>query len=535
MTSLILRLRHWLPAAAAIALSLFIAVFVWGTRQDRYHNDLAVDFSFEARELSTRLQDRMTAYRQILRGARAVASSLGVPSKADWDNYITNLYLNIDFAGIQAIGYANRVSAAGLDVHLARMRSNGYPAYQVSAGEGREFLAPVVRIGPSHPDNPAIGLDLLQQGELQSAMIRSASDAVTQLSQPLILRTGDVGAPVAGPKHVFMVQPLYRAQPVDLTDANAATPDRRDKLSGWMFALFQTSELVASTLGALPANMRLRMFAGTIESTQTLLYDSSLVQPVEWHGQRPLRVANQLDIDGQRWTLVFEGFPRAYANQSIVSGELLAIVVICLLFGLSAVLITVALRNAARLQQLTLALQSSNERYQFLATHDVLTGVANRFLFQDRLNSALLEAKRYEHQFALIYIDLDHFKPVNDTLGHHVGDLLLIEVTRRLKYLLRDSDLLARRGGDEFVVLLTKVGSAVDAENVAEKICAELALPFVLQEHTVLISGSLGVAVYPDNGTDSEQLIHDADQCMYRAKQEGRNRWVSVRKAGTTT
>jgi diguanylate cyclase (GGDEF)-like protein len=94
---------------------------------------------------------------------------------------------------------------------------------------------------------------------------------------------------------------------------------------------------------------------------------------------------------------------------------------------------------------------------------------------------------------------------------------------------------LARRGGDEFVVLLTKVGSAVDAENVAEKICAELALPFVLQEHTVLISGSLGVAVYPDNGTDSEQLIHDADQCMYRAKQEGRNRWVSVRKAGTTT
>jgi diguanylate cyclase (GGDEF)-like protein len=181
-----------------------------------------------------------------------------------------------------------------------------------------------------------------------------------------------------------------------------------------------------------------------------------------------------------------------------------------------------------RLRRLSAELAASNQRYQFLATHDPLTRVANRALFHERLSVSLNRHARHGRPFGLIYIDLDYFKQANDRFGHEVGDLLLVEATERMTSLLRDSDLLARRGGDEFVVLLDELSAPADSGFVAARICAELSRPFQLQGHDVRVSGSLGVAVCPDDGREAEALLAVADRRMYAVKKGGRNAWLAT-------
>ncbi|MBI3523879.1 MAG: diguanylate cyclase [Betaproteobacteria bacterium] len=166
------------------------------------------------------------------------------------------------------------------------------------------------------------------------------------------------------------------------------------------------------------------------------------------------------------------------------------------------------------------------ESIRHLAQHDVLTDLPNRALFFDRLHQALAKARRDKAEnphLALMYIDLDKFKPVNDTLGHAIGDLLLKEVARRMLDCVRESDTVARLGGDEFVVLLPAIETAHDAGVVAEKIRRVLAQPFVISEFSLSISSSIGVAIYPEDGINETQLTRNADDAMYRAKDSGRD------------
>jgi diguanylate cyclase (GGDEF)-like protein/PAS domain S-box-containing protein len=164
------------------------------------------------------------------------------------------------------------------------------------------------------------------------------------------------------------------------------------------------------------------------------------------------------------------------------------------------------------------------EKVQHLAYHDPLTDLPNRTLFSDRLQHAMSIAKRKREQLALMFIDLDKFKPINDTLGHNVGDLLLKEVAQRIHDCLRESDTVGRIGGDEFVVLLPAIREERDAMEVAEKIRQALNRPFDLAGHKGLnISSSTGVAIYPDHGADEKELIKNADDAMYYAKSLGRN------------
>ena len=163
------------------------------------------------------------------------------------------------------------------------------------------------------------------------------------------------------------------------------------------------------------------------------------------------------------------------------------------------------------------------EHMQHMAQYDALTHLPNRALFEDRLRLALAVAQRNGTRLALMFIDLDKFKPVNDTYGHGVGDLLLKDVALRIQECLRESDTAARVGGDEFVVLLPTVETEYDAEVVGAKILAALNRPFVLSGHTLKIGGSIGVAIYPDHGTEERLLVRSADAAMYHAKKNGRN------------
>jgi len=165
----------------------------------------------------------------------------------------------------------------------------------------------------------------------------------------------------------------------------------------------------------------------------------------------------------------------------------------------------------------------AEEEIRRLAYHDALTGLPNRVLFYEQFTLAQARAQRHKEMLAIVVLDLDHFKEVNDTLGHNVGDHLLNGVADRLRSLVRKEDVVARMGGDEFMILLQEIGSVDDASATATKIVDSFGHPFIVNNRSLHITTSVGVAIYPDDGTDMDTLMRNADVAMYRAKEEGRN------------
>ncbi|HYD82051.1 MAG TPA: EAL domain-containing protein [Paucimonas sp.] len=165
----------------------------------------------------------------------------------------------------------------------------------------------------------------------------------------------------------------------------------------------------------------------------------------------------------------------------------------------------------------------ATERIATLAERDALTGLANRFLLNDRLEQMLLVEHRDHRRLAVLFLDLDHFKTINDSLGHTVGDAVLKEVARRISASVRETDTVARLGGDEFVVVLRDVESADSVAHIAEKIMAHITAPLTHADRRLDVTGSIGIAMYPGDGGDADTLIRNADTAMYHAKESGRN------------
>ena len=166
-----------------------------------------------------------------------------------------------------------------------------------------------------------------------------------------------------------------------------------------------------------------------------------------------------------------------------------------------------------------------------LAYHDTLTGLPNRLLFADRLTLAVAQAHRRARRLGVLFLDVDRFKVINDSLGHSVGDRLLKALARRVAGTVRDEDTVARLGGDEFILLLPDASTAEDVVNVAEKILEAVRKPVRIDESELFVTASIGISLYPDDGTDPETLVKNADTAMYRAKEQGRDN-VSVYAAG---
>jgi diguanylate cyclase (GGDEF)-like protein/PAS domain S-box-containing protein len=167
--------------------------------------------------------------------------------------------------------------------------------------------------------------------------------------------------------------------------------------------------------------------------------------------------------------------------------------------------------------------KQAEEALQRMANHDALTGLPNRTLLEDRLAHAIVQAQRTQRQVGVMFIDLDRFKHVNDTLGHDAGDQLIIEIARRLAATLRESDTVARQGGDEFVVVLPDLACPEDAALVAQKLLSHLFKPLILRGTELFPTGSLGIAIYPRDGQDANSLLKAADMAMYRSKASGGN------------
>jgi diguanylate cyclase (GGDEF)-like protein len=177
-------------------------------------------------------------------------------------------------------------------------------------------------------------------------------------------------------------------------------------------------------------------------------------------------------------------------------------------------LVLAALETQTKMQELTRSTQ-----------RDVLTDTPNRTLMLDRFKHAIAMAQRHAKQIAVFFVDLDDFKLINDTHGHAVGDLVLQRVARKLESAVRASDTVSRHGGDEFLVLLTEVSHRPDVTGIAAKLLSALAKPDLAADHMPPVSASVGISIYPNDGTDAAVLINRADAAMYRAKAGGRNRF----------
>lgn len=167
--------------------------------------------------------------------------------------------------------------------------------------------------------------------------------------------------------------------------------------------------------------------------------------------------------------------------------------------------------------------KAAQEKIHQMAYFDPLTGLANRALLRDRLSQALATRRRDKRCLAVMFIDMDRFKPINDTYGHHIGDALLKAVAKRLLGFVRESDTVSRLGGDEFIIVLPEIGGRDDALRVVEKIADGLAMPYHIDAHRLESTPSIGISLYPEDGDEGDALIRNADSAMYSAKSCGRN------------
>ncbi len=172
----------------------------------------------------------------------------------------------------------------------------------------------------------------------------------------------------------------------------------------------------------------------------------------------------------------------------------------------------------------------NEKRLQYIAHHDALTSLPNRILFMDRIRRSLTHAKRNRERTAVLFFDLDRFKNINDTLGHIIGDKLLMEIAHRLKNTIREDDSIARLGGDEFAVLVDNVNSENDITHIAQKILGCLEKPILIDDHSLYTTASIGISIFPDDGKNADALLQNADIAMYRAKDLGKNNYQFIQK-----
>lgn len=617
------------PALASVVLSVLVGWLAIQRIDEANQAGRDNAFVLETNEIALKIEERFKAYRQVLRGARALFAASEEVTRSEWREYVSGLRLQADFAGIQGVGFAVQVPASQLASHEQRIRAEGFPDYRINPPGKRDTYTSIVYLEPFDWRNQrAFGYDMYSEPVRRDAMERARSLGVPALSGKVRLvqeTTTDVQP------GVLLYLPVFRR------GASLDTPAQRAQaFIGWVYSPFRLGDLIVGTLG--DSTCRIRIYDGHAENAAELLFDSNPERPP---GRRGLTRKAVLELDNRVWILVFDEAPQPVRGGRGVAIEKIFVGLIGALFVLLAVSFTAARHRAIELDRTSASLRASEARYStlvnlshdgiaaldqelrftflnprltallgypdsdlidrhldslwpsadpprllglstrlrqgkaatyeqelrradgslltaivtdaphldaagklqgviltitdiserkaseqrihYLATHDTLTGLVNRAQFLDQMNTSLLLAMRHRTRFALLFLDLDRFKEVNDTLGHAAGDALLIEAARRMQHALRASDLLARQGGDEFMVLLHDIRSPDEADAVAEKIRQAIRQPFTLEGSTQRISVSIGIALYPDDGADVETLTRHADAAMYRAKADGRS------------
>jgi diguanylate cyclase (GGDEF)-like protein len=503
---------RWFPPSQILSLlvlatSLFVTFQLWKDARYSAEQALQSDFDFMVRESNRRIEQRMQAYEQVLRGTVGLFAASDNVTRRDFRIYVEKLRLDENYPGIEGIGFSLLISPEQKEEHIAAIRREGFPDYAIKPEGEREIYSSIVYIEPFTGRNlRAFGYDMFSHPVRRAAMAQARDSGLAALSGKVTL----VQEAKENAQTGFLIYlPVYRhAAPLDTVE------QRRGNLAGWVYAPFRINDFMAGLIGENAGNLSVKIYDGKEISDQALMYQDDQNVDGDQSDSGMVRF-HRLEFRGHHWTVVTSarpGFEQGRENDKaalVWRGGIGASILLTLLAWL-------LVDERAR------AVGAAHRALR-LALYDMLTDLPNRKLFTDRLLHSLARAKRDKNQLAVMFIDLDRFKPVNDEFGHAVGDLLLKEVAGRLQDCVRKSDTVARLGGDEFVVLIPTIQEKHGDTIVAEKILKALAAPFYIDGHTLHISSSIGIAVYPKDGDDEKSLLKNADTAMYHAKNSGRN------------
>jgi len=506
---LFLTLIPWL----VLAVTLGVSGFAWDHERQTTRQALRSQFDFALRETVSRVEQRVMGYEQMLRGVQSLFATTPLNNRAALRDYVETLQLDANFSGVQAIGVVEWVPAQRKTAHLAAMRAAGFAGYAIDPDGMRSAYAPIVQREPYAGRNRApLGGDIWLDPVRRIAVERARDSGLAAISGKVQLK---LDGESAASRSFIMYLPIYaQGEPHDGVD------QRRAHLIGWVYAAFYMNDFMASLYGSQSPGLTLAMYDGTDTSEASLLYRSGGKAAGGGMSNPAALSANEyMVVAGHNWTLSLstqEAFAQRY-GRGIETLAAAAGVVLSLLLALLAWLMVNGRDRALRLAE------AMTEELRHMAQHDPLTGLPNRALFRDRLDQELARAKRQQGRFAMVFLDLDYFKPINDNFGHDVGDEVLREVARRLRDSVRAADTVGRIGGDEFVVLMAQISDADSILALAEKLREALGRPFLVASHELSLSCSVGVAVYPEDGADAPALTKGADDAMYRAKEAGRD------------
>ncbi len=508
-TRIVLVTLPWL----VLTVMMGVTWFIWDHQRQTDRKALRSQFDFALRETVSRVEQRIHGYEQMLRGVQSLFATTALSNRVAMHNYVDSLQLDANFSGVQAIGLVDWIPARHKSEHLIGMRSVGFVDYAIDPDGMRDVYAPIVQREPYVGRNRApVGIDIWVDPVRRLALEKARDSGMPAISGKVELKLDDRNK---APPGFVMYLPIYEQD-----RSHDTVEDRRTHLIGWVYASFHMNDFMASLYGAQDPGLALAMYDGTDTSKASLLYSTenknTMGEPV-----RPAAVvANEyMVVAGHNWTLSLstqEVFEDRYGmGKGVVTAGVGTVL------GLALALLTWLMVNG-RDRALRLA-ETMTEELRHMARHDPLTNLPNRALFSDRLNQELVRAKRQHGHFAMLFLDLDHFKPVNDNFGHGVGDQVLQQAAVRLQNCVRASDTVGRIGGDEFVVLVAPLGESEVVLALAEKLCQVLRQPFVVDGHELAISCCIGVAIFPEDGEDAVTLTKAADDAMYRAKVAGRD------------
>lgn len=504
-----LLLLPWLILIATLGMTWL----VWDHERQSTHQELHSQFDFVLRDTVSRIEQRVAAYEQMLRGVQGLFAVTPLRNRSAIRDYVETLQLDANFSGIQAIGIIERVPLAQRGSHVATMRRIGLTDYNIQPAGTRDFYAPIIQREPYIGRNRGpLGFDTLTSPVRQLAMDKARDSGIAAITGKLQLVVDKDAA--ANPGFVMYLPIFASGKPRDSVE------QRRANLMGWVYAAFHMDDFMASLYGNQTPGVSFAVYDGAIPGDAELMYRSNQnTNPPQRTKPDEMRANEYMVLGGHVWTLTL-AMQEEFENRI---GRDISLIIVMTGIGLSfsmALLAWFMINGRARALQLA---SRMTEDLRHMAQHDFLTGLPNRALFNDRVESELSYAKRHKKRFAMIFLDLDNFKPINDQFGHAVGDLLLQAASRRLQDTLRASDTVGRIGGDEFVVLLGELSGPDAAMALAEKIRLEIRRPYRIAEHELMISCSVGLAVYPDDGEDQISLTKRADEAMYRAKKCGRD------------
>lgn len=514
--------------AAGIAASLVAAWFVRQTIRE----DAVRRFAAACDGITLKIEERLIAHAVMLQGGRGLFAASESVERGEWRTYLDTVNADQTVPGFEGIGFAKLIAPEDLPAHEASVRAEGYPDYRVHPPGPRDTYSSIVYLEPLQGRNLlAFGYDMFSDPVRRAAMEQARDTGQPALSGKVtLMQEGDATDAQAGS---LMYVPVYRnGAPVE------TVAQRRAALLGWVYSPYRMEDLLHGIIADWSYEGRsfvdLHIYDGGTADESRLLFDSQPEGPQ--HGRRTfLEEERTIDFNGHRWLLLFNGSQAAavvsYLPAWLTGGGGLVITGL-----LSGMLLLLFKRADAQRQAENFA-----EQIRGMAYYDSLTKLPNRRLFRDRLDMALAAGRRQNSLGALMLLDLDDFKPLNDAEGHAAGDALLKEVARRLHECVRETDTVARLGGDEFVVLLPALDpddrtARRKATDVAEKIRTSLAKAYQVEAegvgHAVAhrCSCSIGVTLFHGHEASQSALVKRADDAMYQAKKLGRNR-VAVLEA----